>query len=174
MRYVIVGLYAAVLLSGCNVEEGRKDLLHTYDKKRLYHKQLLKTEKLQLYKKGRTTLILTAVYLPASQKQQHLKEDERFIVGIYVEGGEERSVKQLLYASLSLDGTKPVSITSISQDEVRKQNISFVTSWNRYYLIRFPHMEKERFSLRFHNDIYGMGVLHFAKRAKYTFVKKAF
>jgi hypothetical protein len=173
MRHVVIGLYAAVLLPGCGMEGGRKDLLQTYETKRLYHKQLLKTEKLQLYRKGHTVLILTAVYLAAPEELQHKKEDERFLVGIYIEG-EGEPTEEMLLRSLSLDGVKPVSITPVGLDEVRRQEISFVTSWNRYYLVRFPYTEKKRFTLQFQNSMYGTGSLSFAKRAKYTFVKKVF
>jgi len=172
MHYVTVGLCAAVLLSGCGTDHGQESLLSSYAKHKTYHKHLLKTEKVQFSdESGQTRMVVTATYLAVPEKARYDKKPERFIVGLYSDSEEALTPSSL---DLMLDGTKPLKVKPLREEEVRVEQISFVTPWKHFYLVTFPYTQKEQFTLTVRSRMYGKGLLRFAKRAKYTFTKKAF
>jgi len=170
MRNIVGGVCTVLLLWGCGMDTEQKKLMAQYEHEKRYHSQLLKTEKIQLHQGDETKALLTATYLAPSDKERHLKNDEVFIVGFYTDEENEH----LSALQLSLDGVKPKSILPLNEKDPRLKEISFVIPWNRFFLVTFPHMEKEKFDLTFYSGTYGEGVMHFAKRAKYTFTQKAF
>jgi hypothetical protein len=172
MRTILWCGALAALLTGCTTKEQSK-LLTDYEKRKQYHKTLMQTEKVQLYEGNLTKVALTATYLNRSQKAHTATEDEHFIIGLYVDD-EEMADAPVFDFSLTLNGQAPKEIKPISYDDPKLKQLSFVSDWNRFYLVTFPHVNKKRFKLVFESDMYGKGTLDFAKRAKYTFTKKAF
>lgn len=167
----MMGILVLILLHGCTTKE-EKHLFHTYDASRIYHKQLQKTQQLQLKRDGITTAMLTATYLV---DKKHHRSDERFVVGIYIEEGMEQNFINEGY-TLGLDEgngklAKPTGITSLDKSSPYLKNLSFVTSWNHFYLVSFPHTNKTSFNLVFTSPDDGSGTLYFAKVAKYTLKK---
>jgi len=195
MRRTLLGITAVVLVGGCTSPE-RVKLLHTYEKEKTYHKRLMKTEKVQLYEGNLTKVTLTATYLNRNSRAKEgekdsfvnymnpfeifedrekrtPKKDERFIVGIYVD--DEGMENEPLYDfNLTLNKKEPKSIQPLSQNDPRLKNISFVAEWSQFFLVTFPHINADRLTMKFVSDQYGKGLLHFAKRAKYVYTKKAF
>ncbi len=195
MRGTLLGMTAVVLLVGCTSPE-RVKLLHTYEKEKTYHKRLIKTEKVQLYEGNLTKVTLTATYLNRNSRAKEgekdsfinymnpfeifedrekrtSKEDERFIVGIYVddEGMEDEPLYDF---NLTLNKKEPKHIQPLSHNDKRLKNISFVAEWSQFFLVTFPHIDSDRLTMEFVSEQYGNGVLHFAKKAKYVYTKKAF
>jgi hypothetical protein len=195
MRLGLLGIAALFLFFGCASKE-RVKLMQTYEKDKQYHKCLIKTEKVQLYEGNLTKVTLTATYLNRNtrakkgendsflnyvnpfeifeDKKKHIpKEDERFIVGIYVddEGMEEN---ELYDFNLTLNNKPPKKITPLSHNDPRLKNISFIADWSQFFLVTFPHINSDWLTMIFESDQYGKGVLHFAKKAKYVYTKKAF
>jgi hypothetical protein len=169
MRNVVWAVGAAVLLSGCSTDDEQEKLKVLYAHTKHYHKQLLKTEKIQLYRENETAVMLSVTYLPDAKNK---RGDERFIVGYYSideERGGEAAMRRL-----TLEGSVPKAVKILKKGDVRLKEIPFVTEWNHIFLVVFPHTQKEKFDLIYEDGRYGKGVLHFAKRAKYTFVKKVF
>jgi len=171
MRAILTSITLAALLSGCT-NKGQTELLTHYEKNKHYHKELLKTEKVQLYENNLTKVALTATYLDSSYADQNSTNDERFIIGLYVDDEIERN--NAFDFNLTLNGMEPKSIVPLKHTDKRLKDISFVSDWSNYFLVTFPHVSAKRFKLVFESDTYGKGVLDFAKRAKYTFTKKAF
>ncbi len=172
MRNMILTLSAMALLAGCTSKE-EKALMEAYEKKKSYHQQLQKTEKTQLYDGLITKAVLTATYLNEQNIDKEQKPDEDFIVGIYIEESEARSFDQEGY-SLTLNGNTPKSIKILKADDPLLKNISFLSEWNYFYLVTFPHVSSKSFKLIFESELYGKGELHFAKVAKYVLTKEAF
>ena len=171
MRIVLWSVILAALLAGCSTTNEERVLLQRYEKKKHYHKKLLKTEKVQLYEGDLTKVMLTATYLNTSPVKEDAREDERFVVGLYVD--DETEASRAFDFNLTLNGREPKSITPLKQGDRHLKEISFVTEWNRFFLVTFPYVEEERFDLLFESEKYGKGRLNFAKKAKYTFTKKA-
>ena len=195
MRGTLLGITAVVLLGGCTSPE-RVKLLHTYEKEKTYHKRLIKTEKVQLYEGNLTKVTLTATYLNRNSRAKEgekdsfinymnpfeifedrakrtPKEDERFIVGIYVD--DEGVDKEGLYDfKLTLNHKTPKSVKALSESDPRLKDISFVAEWSQFFLVTFPHINSDRLTMEFESDQYGKGTLHFAKKAKYVYTRKAF
>jgi hypothetical protein len=171
MRSILWSVTLAALLAGCTTKEQSK-LLEHYEAKKNYHKQLLKTEKVQLYDGNLTKVMLTATYLNAQTPSNENNESERFIVGLYVD--DDLQEQEAFDFNLTLNGHAPTSIVPLKKRDPRLEEISFVADWSQFFLITFPHTDATRFDLLFESEQYGKGVLHFAKKAKYTFTKKAF
>ena len=195
MRRTLLGITAVVLLGGCTSPE-RVKLLQTYEKEKTYHKRLIKTEKVQLYEGNLTKVTLTATYLNRNtrakegekdsfinymnpfeifedREKRTPKEDERFIVGIYVD--DEGMENEPLYDfKLTLNNTEPKSVQPLSHNDPRLKEISFVAEWSQFFLVTFPHINSDRLTMKFVSDQYGKGFLHFAKKAKYVYTRKAF
>ncbi len=172
MRNIILALSAMALLASCTSKE-EKALMEAYETKKSYHQQLQKTEKTQLYDGNSTKALLTATYLNEQNVDKEYKPDEVFIVGIYIEEMEEESFDQEGY-SLALNGSAPKSIQELAAGDPLLKHISFVSEWNYFYLITFPHTSSKSFKLIFESELYGKGELHFAKVAKYVLTKEAF
>jgi hypothetical protein len=163
---------AIVLLLGCTSKQ-ESDLLQAYDKKIRYHKQLQKTEKLQLYNGGMTNVMLTATYLYEQNFDKQDRRDEVFIVGIHLHD-EDATGSVKLENALTLNGQGPKVVVPLDLNDERLTEISLVTEWSSYYLVTFPHEESKSLTLVFKNKAYGEGVLHFAKVGKYVLKKEMF
>jgi len=177
MQSRTVWLYAllSLLFVGCSSKEERA-LLQECAQKRHYYKQLLHTEKVQLYSDNETEILLTATYIftsTAGREEEDLR-DEHFIVGLYME---DDSVAQTLMNedfTLTLNGESAKRVTVLQRSDRRLKQIPFVTAWGDYFEVVFPHTTETKFTLLFSSKAYGKKRLHFAKKAKYIFTKEAF
>lgn len=163
---------AIVLLLGCT-SKSEKDLMESYNQKLSYHKQLQKTEKIQLYQDNETKVMLTATYLYTPNFENNDTRDEAFIVGLHLDDEASRNINSSEY-SLTLNGEIPKEVKELSSDDARLKDISFVTDWGSYYLVTFPHVSNKKITLVFESSLYGKGQLHFAKVAKYVLNKEVF
>ena len=171
MRNMILAIAAVALLVACASKE-EKALIKTYKEERPYHKQLQKSEKVQLYEEEVTKALLTATYLyeEVSDKNNDT-QDEVFIVGVHIEDDEDNPFESGDY-SLTLNGYAPKRVELLREGSPLLKDLSFVTEWGRYYRITFPHVLSKSFTLVFQSDRYGKGVLKFAKVAKYILTKR--
>lgn len=168
LRFMIV-LTGIVLLLGCTSKE-EKALMQSYTKKINYHKQLQKTEKIQLYENNVTKVMVTATYLYTQTLNKNDTRDEVFIVGIHL----ENEASEELNYSLLLNGIEAKEVRELSTDDARLKELSFISEWGEYYLVTFPHVKSKRVTLVFESERYGKGKLYFAKVAKYILTKQAF
>lgn len=167
-RLAIV-LTGIVLLIGCTSKE-EKALMASYTKNINYHKQLQKTEKIQLYENNVTKVMVAATYLYRPVPDRNDTRDEVFIIGIHL----ENDAAEAFDYSLLLNGVEAKEVEALSRDDVRLKDISFISEWGEYYLVTFPHMKSKKITLVFESDSYGKGELYFAKVAKYVLTKQAF
>jgi len=165
MRNILLIFGAIVLLAGCTSKE-EKAFMQAYEKNKSYHRQLQKTEKTQLYDGSTTKALLTATYLYSPGFQKEDKRDEVFIVGVYLEDNTVQNFNQNGF-SLTLNGNIPKNIQKLPKGHPDLKDISFVSEWNQFYLVTFPHESSKSFRLIFKSDSYGKGELYFAKVAKY-------
>ncbi len=166
-------LLSMALLLGCSSKE-QKTLLQTYKKEITYHKQLLKTEKIQLYDGNITTVMLTATYLNQQSIKKKDRRNERFIIGMYAEESEEPLLLLDGEYTLRLNGRAPKKITPLKHNDKRLKHISFVSEWSYFYLVEFPHISSKTLTLVLKSNRFGKGELHFAKVAKYVLKKKSY
>ena len=168
MHYMLYSLTALVLIAGCSSKEEEK-FFNLYEKNKVYHLELQKTEKAQLYDDENVTkALLTATYLYTPAEDQNDTCDEKFIVGLYVEdeefGGNDYN--------LTLNNTLPKKVKKLSRHDPLLKDLSFVSEWSTFYLFTFPHTDKKSFKLLFQSEEYGKSELNFAKKAKYVFTKE--
>jgi len=172
MHNILLILSAIILFEGCSSKE--QDLLaKSYNEKKEYHKKLQKTEKIQLYDSQVTKAMMTATYLFEQSSNKNDKRDEVFVVGIYAEDEESNFLNKSKY-TLTLNSVEPKSIKLLDENDPLLKDISFVSDWSKFYLVKFPHTSSKSFKLIFESDTYGKGELNFAKVAKYVFTKKSF
>jgi len=173
MRIIIWMVVMLTLLVACTSKE-ETTLMQRYQKNKPYHKYLQMTEKTQLYAKNNndssTKALLTATYLFEQNSDIDDIRDERFIIGVHIEEG---SLKDEGYR-LMLNGHLLKSMELLENDSPYLKDLSFVTEWGEYYMVTFPHVSSKSFRLVFESELYGKGVLHFAKVAKYVLSKKGF
>ncbi len=169
MRNTILIFGAILLFLGCTSKE-EKLLMQKYEKNKSYHKQLQKTETTKLYDGEFTKAILTATYLHNPKEKT---ENEVFVIGIYIEDGEEDLFSQEGY-SLTLDDKAPKSFKVLEAEDDLLKHISLVSEWDHFYLVTFEHTPNESLKLIFESDMYGKGELRFAKVSKYVLTGKAF
>lgn len=82
-------------LSGCTTSK-EKALMQSYQQKVDYHKQLQKTEKIQLFENNATKAVLTATYLYEPNFKKYDRRDEQFIVGVHLEDETEVDTKDII------------------------------------------------------------------------------
>ena len=169
MRNIVLTFSAMALLIGCSSKE-EKLFIQTYEKEKIYHHNLQKSEKIQLYNGEFTQAMLTATYLNKKIYNKKNKAEERFIVGVYSDDS-DAPFTQGGY-SLTLNGKAPKSITLLTKEDSLLKDLSFVSEWSQFYLVTFAHVPAKSFKLLFKSDLYGKGVVYFAKVAKYTLSKK--
>ncbi len=172
MHNIIWLISIVFLLSGCSSKE-EKAFLTQYEKKLSYHKELQKTEKLQLYSSENITQLLVLATYITDNTDNTLKGSEKFIIGIESDSEEILTLNSKEYYFM-LNKMKPTSITMLNSDDNRLKNISFTSSWSRYYLVTFNHIKNKRLTLDIESTFYGKGALHFAKVAKYILSNKVY
>ncbi|MDM5271791.1 hypothetical protein PGH07_06350 [Sulfurovum sp. zt1-1] len=170
---ILIGLTTLLLLLTACSSKTDDPLKQRFEKNKTTYKHLQKTEKVQLYDHNITKVFLTATYLYArSNKLKKEKKDEQFVVGVYIE---EDQFNQLgKEYNLTLEGEKPKSIQPLSKQSPYLEGIPFVTEWNSYYLVTFPHTVSKKFTLLFESRKYGQKEMPFSKAAKYVENTKAF
>lgn len=147
--------------------------MQSYSENIQYHKFLQKTEKIQLYDENITKAMLTATYLYTPNYEKNDARDEVFVVGIHLDDQVFEKLDTQGYA-LTLNGKTAKEVKVLSLEDERLKDISFVSEWGSYYLVTFPHIKSKKVTLVFTSEVYGKGVLHFAKVAKYVLTKQSF
>ena len=168
----LLSLMTVMLFWGCSSKE-EKILLHSYEHNNTYHKQLQKTEKIQLYEGRNTKAMLTATYLNPTLKENNQTSDEKFIIGVHLEDEAVEALQTEGYR-ITLNNKVAKEVRPLENNDTKLKNISFVTEWGSYYEVSFPHTQGRAFSLVFASELYGKGSLNFSKVAKYVISKKAF
>jgi hypothetical protein len=163
---------AIALLLGCTSKQ-ETDFIQSNSDEERYHKQLQKTEKIQLYQDNVTKILLTATYLYTPKLENHDTRDEVFIVGFSMQDQTSGALDSE-GNSLTLNGKKPKEIKALNLNDEQLKHLSFVTPWSSYYLVTFPHQSTKKLMLLFESKQYGKGKLYFAKVAKYVLSKEAF
>jgi len=90
-----ISLITIGFLVGCTTS--REDaLIQSYQQKVDYHKQLQKTEKIQLFENNVTKAVLTATYLYTPNFKKKDTRDEAFIIGVHLEDETEVEMKDII------------------------------------------------------------------------------
>lgn len=173
MRNITFMVIAATFLTACTQKE-EISLVQEFEERKAFHKNLSKTEKVQLYNlAGETKALLVATYLHTQTSNKKDERDEVFIVGIYAEDGMGNDDFAKSEYALTLNGQPPKEMQKLNYQDTRLKDISFVTEWGSYYLMTFPYVKSKSFDLVFESKNYARGTLHFAKVAKYVLIQKA-
>ena len=88
-------IIAIGFLVGCTTSK-EDALIQSYQQKVDYHKQLQKTEKIQLFENNVTKAVLTATYLYTPNFKKFDQRDEEFIVGVHLEDETEVDTKNII------------------------------------------------------------------------------
>ena len=90
-----IPLIAIGFLVGCTTAK-EDALMQSYQQKVDYHKQLQKTEKIQLFENNVTKAVLTATYLYTPNFKKFDQRDEQFIVGVHLEDESETYLNDII------------------------------------------------------------------------------
>lgn len=180
MLRLFIGWVVVLLLVGCSSKK-EQALVDSYTKKNTYHKNLQRTEKVELYDGNMSVAMLTATHMYTPNFDKNDTRDEVFIVSVAFEEPEisrlrfdinSTSTNENEYA-LTLNKKKAKKVLHLESDDKKLKNVSFVTSWGEYYEVTFPHAGT-KFSLEFASNIYGKGKLNFSKVPKFVYTNKGF
>lgn len=147
-------------------------MLNDFKNEQQYHKQLLKTEKLEIKNSEGVRVLLTATYANRSSN----KKNESFIVGIYAEDGigdENTTTSYGRDFTLLLNGKKPIKAKQLERNDPKVKNLSFISDWTRIYYFQFPYVASNKMLLKFKSQMYGSGSLYFYKVPRYRLMRKA-
>ncbi len=179
LRLFLLGL-VIILFTGCSSKE-EKALLASYTEKNQYHKNLQRTEKVELFDADTSVAMLTATHLFRVNLDKNDTRNEVFIVGVQFENPDSSIInfdRNITLTNeneyiLTLNKKHAIHAVHLDGDDKRLEEISLVTDWGEYYEVTFPHAGT-RFSLVFENSKYGKGKLNFSKRPKFVYSKKGF
>jgi len=147
-------------------------MLNDLKKEQQYHKQLLKTEKLEIRNSEGVRVLVTATYVNHHSE----KKNESFIVGIYSEDSMNDVNTTKAYGSdftLTLNGKKPLKVKALAKSDPKVKNLSFISDWTRIYYFQFPYVASKKMTLKFKGGTYGNGSLIFYKIPRYRLLRKA-
>jgi len=179
VRFVL-GWVMVALIIGCSSKE-EKSLVKAYTQNNAYHKNLQRTEKVELYDGNTSVAILTATHMYQPILDKNDSRDEVFIISVAFEEPEMSHLgfdsntsltKDNVY-TLTLNNKKPLAVKHLDVDDEKLKNVSFVTGWGEYYEVIFPHAPA-RFTLEFSHKKYGKGLLYFSKKPKFVYTNKGF
>jgi len=159
------------LLIGCSSKE-ENIFRKNYKKNVMYNHALQKTEKMQFYDLDNniTKLLITATYKNSKSISKENIDDEFFIFGISIDDVEDNDFS-LKDFSLLLNHKKVKSIKLLEEGDSLLKNISFASSWTKFYMVRFPHTSSKSLNLELNSKFYGKATASFAKVAKYILHK---
>jgi len=181
MYRLFLGLMAIALFVGCSSKE-EQALMKSYTDKIKYHKHLQQTEKTEFSDENGSIVIVTATYMYTPNYDKNDLRDETFIIGVQFDDSDTKHIyfdadklenNDDAY-TVTLNGKKAKKVEKLTNSDKRLKGISFVTEWGDYYLVTYPHNRGKKFKLVLENNIYGKGMMHFAKVAKFVFTKKGF
>jgi len=169
MRNIVSLLSAAVLLGGCGTSNvARNEIMKQYKQENERYSAMMKSEKMVCQKDGESAVVLNATYLPASKPHSG---SERFIVGVYLSEDEDSA---RFLEKLRLEGKAPRHIVPVSENSLKEKEMVFVVPWRDYFKVEFPPVKEERFDITLEDPLCEGEKMHFAKRPKYIFSKKAY
>jgi hypothetical protein len=156
MRTTLALLTATLLgISGCST----KTALDAFNMDSRTELAVTHLRTATVVKDSLTTAVISTVYLNRVYPERY-NGDEYFFVALY------RHDDAAPY-DLYLNGdAAPVEIRELSPDEELCVLMPIQSSWNRYYLVRYPHQEAESLTLTLGNGQSGTGALDYQKDAQ--------
>jgi len=110
-------LIAIGFLVGCT--SSKEDaLIQSYQQKIDYHKQLQKTEKIQLFENNVTKIVLTATYLYKPNFEKKDTRDEQFIIGFHLEDASEMETN----STVTIFGIRDVDDIKKMKDKQKEES----------------------------------------------------
>jgi len=181
MLRLFLGLLIVFFFVGCSSKE-EQALYKSYKDNINYHKQLQKTEKVEIYDLNHTSIaILTATHVYTPNFEKNDTRDEVFIVGVafdnpdvsYLNFDQNTTTENINEYTLTLHSNRAIKVVPLKHNDKRLKGISFVMDWANYYEVTYPHVGRQ-FTLLFGNGTYDNSRLNFAKVAKFVYTKKGF
>lgn len=120
----------SIIFNGCAIKEA----LH---KDTLYEKTLKYTQRGQIVNSLETKALIDAVYLNPLYPKKF--KNPTFLIGIY--NGFDNSIQNEEF-SLTLNGNKPIKISSQIPNFIPYKFYPFYNSWMNYYLVEFNKTNK--------------------------------
>ena len=180
MVKLFLGWVVIALLVGCSSKE-EQALVDSYTKKNTYHKNLQRTEKVELYDGNASVAMLTATHIYTPNFEKNDTREEVFIIAVSFEEPEISRLRFDIKSKdagedeyvLTLNKKKATKVLHLDASDKKLEHVSFVTGWGEYYEVKFPHVGT-KFSLEFSNPNYGKGKLKFSKIPKFVYTNKGF
>ena len=153
-------LLATLLLSGCAPKSG------FFSEDIRYQSALAHTKKGEIYNSLEMKASIVATYLNCTIMQCNNKNEEVFLVAIYIDEDSSDKSKQGLYNKsflLTLNGKKPKSIQPLDYYDDLIKAAPFRNRWSKYYIVKFDKVKSQSLTMAYAHQSYGKVTLVFAK-----------
>jgi phage anti-repressor protein len=157
---VLILLSLMVVFSGCS---NKSTLFNKNDRERSV---VINSRKGELYNSLEIKATIVSTYLNASIPEYKDKEDENFLISIYIDGDSSQKDKQGIYNkeySLTLNSKQPSDIKLLKFEDDLIKLTPIRNRWSNYYLVRFNRQSGDDLKMIFKNDAFGEVVLKFQK-----------
>ncbi len=161
MKYIKYTLLLAILfMSGCAPKSG------FFSEDVRYESALSYTKKGEIYNSLEMKASIVATYLNCTMLHCDVKDEEVFLIAIYIDEDSSQKDKQGLYNpnyQLTLNGKKPKSIKPLDYHDDLIQAAPFRNRWSNYYLVKFHQVKRPKMRMEYAHQSYGKVTLIFAK-----------
>ena len=123
MRNIL--LIIMLLFTGCSIK-------NAFKQDPLYEKALTHTQRGQIINSLETKALIDVVYLNPLYKNKF--ENPTFLVGVYNEFNNSLNNEEF---TLTLNGEKPIKISSSIPEYILYKNFPFYNSWMKYYIVEY-------------------------------------
>lgn len=161
MKKVLTIAATAFLLGGCSVP-GAFDMFKMDE---AHEKSVEQLRTGSIIQSMETKALVSAIYLNPVYPLEY-KDDEYFVLAVYfektIQDTSKWSIEEHGY-TLSLNGTAPVSVERLQENDPRRKLIPVQNNWNKYYLVKFSKIKDSVLKLQLENNQTGSVVLIYPK-----------
>ncbi len=144
MRLLITAIILTTIFIGCG-ESGYSVFIHDDH----YYKTLSSSQKAEMSYKDRTIAIFSASYLNVLYPKEYDREEESFLVGLYLTEEGDNSVRGLENPNyqIRMNLENAYEIQPVDRNSSLVVNTSFTDRWSDYYIVKFNTQKPGRLSL---------------------------
>ncbi len=169
MNKKLLLLIFTILFSSCSKNSIENSKLNKLTKRDdIYYTALLNTQKGQIIASFETKALLIATYLnPIFNDREcsiclDTSDGEYFLLGVFINGDRDNNLNGDGYV-VSLNGVKPLELKELDRDDPFLKNMPMVNNWSKYYIAKFPKLNRDKLILNFKSDTFGEDNLKFVK-----------
>ncbi len=164
-RVYIVIAVIILLLNGCS-DKGVQKSFKLLKSNNTRYSTLKNSEKVVFAQGSEDEVVVLLNYLPNKNDKSNSNRQkyERFVISLYPENSD-------ILKSLKISSKKPVYTQKVSHSSLPSAVREFVPKWFNSYMVKFPKIDKKKFTLTLSMPKYGSRKVVFYKITRYRIDK---